>query len=194
METQCQHLTMTQRNELLQLLQKFKELFDGTLVTWKIYSVDFELKENTKPICSRLYTVQKVHEDFFKEVERLVLLGVLEVANDSEWGASSFAQTKHKLNLVRFLSESRNQDKKLKRKPYPIPKINEMLLKLEGFQYAASLDLNMGYYHIRLSEKSINLCTIILTWVKYQYKRLPMGVVNSPEIFQNKMNDLFHGF
>ena len=26
------------------------------------------------------------------------------------------------------------------------------------------------------------------------YKRLPMGVVNSPDIFQHKMNDLFHGF
>ena len=44
METQCQHLTMTQRNELLKLLQRFKELFDGTLGTWKIYPVDFELK------------------------------------------------------------------------------------------------------------------------------------------------------
>ena len=30
--------------------------------------------------------------------------------------------------------------------------------------------------------------------VKYYYKRLPMGVANSPEMFQQKMNDLFHGF
>ena len=29
---------------------------------------------------------------------------------------------------------------------------------------------------------------------KYWYKRLPMGVVNSPDIFQQKINDLFHGF
>ena len=29
-----------------------------------------------------------------------------------------------------------------------MPKINEMLLKLEGFQYDKSLDLNMVYYHI----------------------------------------------
>ena len=31
-----------------------------------------------------------------------------------------------------------------------MPKINEMLLKLEGFKYAKSLDLNMGYYYIWL--------------------------------------------
>ena len=33
----------------------------------------------------------------------------------------------------------------------PMPKINEMLLKLEGFHYAMPLDLNMGYYLIRLN-------------------------------------------
>ena len=43
-ENQCQHLTMTQRNELLKLLQIFKDFFDGTLGTWKTDPVDFELK------------------------------------------------------------------------------------------------------------------------------------------------------
>ena len=52
----------------------------------------------------------------------------------------------------------------------------------------------MGYYYIRLSKNASNLCTIILPWGKYRYKRLPMGVSNSPDIFQQKMNDLFHGF
>ena len=44
MENQCQHLTMTQRNELLKLLQKFEELFYGTLGTWKTDTLDFRLK------------------------------------------------------------------------------------------------------------------------------------------------------
>ena len=29
---------------------------------------------------------------------------------------------------------------------------------------------------------------------KYRYKRLQMGVSNSPDIFQHKMTDLFRGF
>ena len=29
-----------------------------------------------------------------------------------------------------------------------MPMINEMVLKLKGFQYAIPLDLNMEYYHI----------------------------------------------
>ena len=50
MENQCQHLTMTQRNELPKLLQKFEEFFNVTLGTWKTDPLDFKLKEDSNPI------------------------------------------------------------------------------------------------------------------------------------------------
>ena len=59
-----------------------------------------------------------------------------------------------------------------------MPKTNKMLFKLEGFQYATPIDLNMGYYLIRLRENSGNLCTIILPQGKHRYKHLPMLVAN----------------
>jgi hypothetical protein len=67
------------------------------------------------------------------------------------------------------------------------------MLKLEGFQYATSLDLNMGYYHIELTPFSKQLCTIILPFGKYEYQRLPMGLCNSPDIFQEKISELMLG-
>ena len=51
----------------------------------------------------------------------------------------------------------------------------------------------MGYYHIELSAKSKELCTIVTKWGKYEYQRLPMGMCNSPDIFQDKMSELFIG-
>ena len=71
---------------------------------------------------------------FKTEIERLVLLGVLGVENYLEWGAPSFSQPKPQSNLLRFLSNFRNLNKKLKLKSYPMPKIIDMLLKLESFQ------------------------------------------------------------
>ena len=65
MKTQCQILTMTQNNSLLKIFQRLEELSNGTFGTWKIYPVDFELKEDTKPICSRPYPVPKVHKEMF---------------------------------------------------------------------------------------------------------------------------------
>ena len=52
----------------------------------------------------------------------------------------------------------------------------------------------MGYYHIQISNNVSNLCTIIIQWENYCYKHLPMRVANSPDIFQQKMIYLFHGF
>jgi hypothetical protein len=78
----------------------------------------------------------------------------------------------------------------LKQKPFPLPKILDLLQKLSGFKYATAIDLSMGYYHIPLDEHSQKLCTTILPWGKYQYKRLPMGIVNSPDIFQSIMMEV----
>ena len=74
-----------------------------------------------------------------------------------------------------------------------MPKIYEMILNLKVFQYAVSLWLHMGYYNSCLSEEASNICTIILPRGKYKYKHLPMGVCNSPEILQEKTNEMFHG-
>ena len=65
-----------------------------------------------------------------------------------------------------------------------------MLQKLRGFQWVTSLDLNMGYYHIVLNPDARKYCTIVLPWGKYEYLRLPMGLCNSPDIFQEKMSEL----
>ena len=141
-----------------------------------------------------IYITKGTCRVFLKDVERLVILGVLEIENNLEWVAPSFAQPEPKSNRVHFLSDFRYLNKQLKRKTYPVPKINEMLLKLEGFQYAVLLVLNMLYYLKWLRKNVSNLCTIILLWWIYHYKQLPMWVMNSPDIFQQKMNDLFHGF
>ena len=65
-----------------------------------------------------------------KEVERLFLLGLLEGENNPELVSPSFAQSKPKSNQVRFISDFRNFNKKLRQKPFLIPNINEILLKL----------------------------------------------------------------
>ena len=81
--------------------------------------------------------------------------------NHSQWGAPNFVIPK-KDETIRFITAFRELKKRIKRKPYPIPKIQDLLMKLEGFQWATSLDLNMGYYHIELNPASKKLCTIVM--------------------------------
>ena len=65
---------------------------------------------------------------------------------------------------VQFISDFFKFNKVLKHKPWPLPKIVETLQELEGFTYASWLDLNIGYYTIRLDPDSSKICTIILPW------------------------------
>ncbi len=65
-----------------------------------------------------------------------------------------------------------------------------MLQELEGFTYATALDLNMGYYTIRLDPRVVEMSTIIFPWGKYSYQRIPMGYAGSVDIFQAEMMKL----
>jgi hypothetical protein len=188
------HLDAEQRAKLKSLLFKYEHLFDGTLGTWATDPVEFELKEDAQPYHTRAFPIPQIHEATLrKEVDRLVELGVLKKCTDgSEWGFPTFIIPK-KNGTVRFVSDFRRLNSMLKRKPYPIPNIQDTLHKLGGFTFATSLDLNMGYYTIRLSTGSSRLCTIVLPWGKYEYCRLPMGVAGSPDIFQEKMGILMEG-
>ena len=188
--TNCTQLNSVEKNKLLELLKKFEPLFDGTLGHWRTKPVSFQLKDGVTPYHGRAFPIPKVHkETIMKEIKRLCDLGVLEWQPSSEWAAPSFIQPK-KNKTVRFLTDFREVNKRLVRKPFPIPKISTVLQELEGFTYAMALDLNMGYYTISLDPDASKICTIIFPWGKYSYKRLPMGIAGSPDIFQEKMSDL----
>ena len=71
-----------------------------------------------------------------------------------------------------------------------MPKISTVLQELECIIYATALDLNLGYYTIRLDTDASRICTINFPWGEYSYKRLPMGIAGSPDIFQAIMLEL----
>ena len=186
----CKHLPLHDRNKLLDLLKEFEDLFDGTLGEWNTEPVHLELKEGAKPFHGRPFPVPKIHKNtLIKELNRLCELGVLEFQPESEWASPSFIIPK-KDNTVRFVSDFRELNKRIVRKPFPIPKISTVLQEMEGFTFATALDLNMGYYTIRLDPDASKICTIIFPWGKYSYLRLPMGIAGSPDIFQARMMDL----
>ena len=93
-------------------------------------------------------------------------------------------------STVRTISDFREINKRIVRKSYPNPKISTMLQELEGFPYVTALDLNMGYYTIRLGPAASEMSTIIFPWGKYSHKRLSMGFGGSDDIFQAQIMDL----
>jgi hypothetical protein len=70
-------------------------------------------------------------------------------------------------STVHTISDLRELNKCIVRKPYPIPKISTILQEIECFTYATALDLNMGYCTIRLDPAASVMGPIIFLWGKY---------------------------
>ncbi len=186
----CSHLKASDREKLLSLLLRFKSLSNGALGDWKLLPASFELKEGMKPYHGRPYPIPHKHKAILmKEIKWLCNIGVLEWQPSSRWTLPTFI-IPQKDNTVCTISDFRDFNKRIVRKSYPIPQISTILQELEVFTYATALDLNMGYYTIRLDPTSSKMCTIIFPWRKYLYKRVPMGFGGSVDIFQAQIMNL----
>jgi hypothetical protein len=47
---------------------------------------------------------------------------------------------------------------------FSIPKIGDMIHSIERVTFSTAIDLNMGYYHIKLDADAQKLCKIVFPW------------------------------
>ena len=57
--------------------------------------------------------------------------------------------------------------------------------------HISDLIQDIGQYHFELDEERSEMTTFMLPWGLYKYRRLPMGLNVSPDLFQEKMSKLF---
>ena len=138
---QQHHISTDQKEQLAILLNKYKTLFDGKLTMAKVKPVELELKPGAKPYHAKPFPVPKALEHLLKqECHKFEKLGIWQHGMDTEWAAGTFPMPK-KTGDIRTTMDFRELNKWLVRKPYPLPKIQDLLQKLEKFKYATALDL-----------------------------------------------------
>ena len=70
-----------------------------------------------------------------------------------------------------------------------MPRADDYLEAMNGHKYFALLDLTQGYYQIELApEERVKTVFVITPDGKYQHRRLPMGLAESPSYFQKLIN------
>ena len=115
--------------------------------------------------------------------------GVLTPVQQSQYGTPIFI-IPYKERTVRFITDYHRLNPKLIIKAHSLPIIGETMQKLEGYQYAATLDINREYYTIRLSPDSQDMTTIVTEFGKFRYNRLAMGMFTSGYISQTRVDEL----
>lgn len=187
------HLSQAQREQLAELLSNYKRLFSGKLGCFP-EKVHIDIQPGSKPVHCRAYPVSPYNAITFKgELQHLEAIGVLSKFGPSEWLSPSFIIAK-KDGRVRWISDFRQLNKVIRRKVYNLPKITDILKRRKGYRYLTKLDITMQFYTFELDEESKNLCVICTPFGNYRYNRLPLGVSQSPDISQEKMEKLFSDF
>ena len=99
------HLQTQQKADILAVLQKHQTMFDGTLGVYPHKKFHIEIDPNAKTVYSRPYVVPHIHlNNFKKELDHLVVLGVLKHQEESEWASPPFIIPK-KDGRVRWVSD-----------------------------------------------------------------------------------------
>ena len=70
---------------------------------------------------------------------------------------------------------------------WPMPKVKDIFLKLNGAKCFATLDLRAGYHHTPLDKSSILKTAFNSPFRKYEYVKVPFGLAQAPPYFQELM-------
>jgi hypothetical protein len=74
---------------------------------------------------------------------------------------------------------------------YPLPRADQLFDKLSRAKYFSKIDLRTGFYQILIAEKDRHKTAFVTSQGLFEYNVLPMGLCNSPGVFQSLMNDTF---
>ncbi len=72
---------------------------------------------------------------------------------------------------------------------HSLPNLEELVERVAGNQYYATLDLKDAYYHVLLDEESRDLTTFFEGINLYRFKRLPFGLSCSASVFIRQLQD-----
>ena len=76
---------------------------------------------------------------------------------------------------------------------HPLPKIDEMYVKLKGAKVFSTIDLRSGYHHIVLGKSSRAKTAFVTPFGKYKFLMVPFGLAQAPAYFQLLMNKVLKG-
>ena len=69
-----------------------------------------------------------------------------------------------------------------------MPRVEDIFSKLNGANYFSKPNLGNGYHHKPLDEDSICKTAFTSPFGKYEYLKVPFGLAQAPEYFQELMN------
>jgi hypothetical protein len=153
--------------------------------------VDVRLKDPDKVVWAPPRRLSRREEQIVdEEVDELLKMGAI-TRSTSPFNTPIVVVEQKGKSRVCF--DFRELNKHVENSHYPLPRIRELLERLHGVNFFSTLDLARGYHQLPVTSSSRRLLAFSTQKGKYEWCRLPFGVVMGPMVFQDRIAQIMEG-
>ena len=181
------------REQIQDLLQNYQHIFDG-LGRLKNHKVKLHVKPDSKPIRDAPRTVPyHLSDRSWNAVQGMLKQGVIEphpVNEPAPWVSNVVFQDKDDGDL-RVTMDARNVNEAIQSSNLPIPKQEDIKVKLAHKRYFSKLDFKSAFWQLELAQESRYLTVFQIFDQFYRYVVLTMGLKPAQGELNAALNPLF---
>ncbi|XP_052740236.1 uncharacterized protein LOC112054640 [Bicyclus anynana] len=188
---EAQLLTNEEKTQLNSLLVEFNDIFNekGSPTNYTEHRIE---TGNCQPIAVKPYRLSPARQQQLKhKLDEMISNDIIEECN-SPWSAPVILVPKGQ-NDVRVCIDYRQLNEVTKPDRYPLPRIDDLLHQAKAMPYMSTIDLQSGYWQIKVHADDQAKTAFISKYGIYKFKRMPFGLRNAPATFQRLMDKFVHG-
>ncbi|KAG0439378.1 Transposon Tf2-9 polyprotein [Dictyocoela muelleri] len=150
---------------------------------------EIPLTDEFKAIPKEYYIPLNIRRQVSEHLKELIKDGIIE---ESYSQCISPAFIILKINgKVRLVVDYRYLNSITKKTHQFTPRISDILSTLNGSKVFSKIDLNQGYYQIKVKDEDVYKTGFRILNRTFVFKRMPFGLCNAPATFQLAMNRIF---
>ncbi|KAK0401167.1 hypothetical protein QR680_015624 [Steinernema hermaphroditum] len=183
-----------EKKKLAELIDRHNDVFSKNKFDLGSCTVEpYKIRTYTEvPIQSKPYRVPyKYKETLNEHISQLEKAGIIREENTS-W-LSNLTIVGKKDGSIRPCLDMRKLNEVIVPDGFPIPRLDSILNTIAHAKMFSSLDLNSGFFQIRISPESKEKCGILLENKTYVMERVPFGLKNASAAFGRAMAKVLEG-
>ncbi|HLP44037.1 MAG TPA: RNase H-like domain-containing protein [Candidatus Nanoarchaeia archaeon] len=182
------------REALKQLLWKYRSVLSNSKATIGLctaYKPRIPL-DTTEPIFTPQYPIPyKMRQEMTESIKEFLQLGIVQPSS-SPYNSPSLMVPKRDGGF-RLVVDFRRLNKHVITDFHPLPRISQIMEALYQAKYFSVLDLLHGFYNLEIDSDDRRKTAFSTYDGHWEFIRLPMGLKNSPSIFQRLMQIVLSG-
>ncbi|MCO5596399.1 hypothetical protein L7F22_050460 [Adiantum nelumboides] len=175
-------------------LQQYSDCFSDSLPSQlppeRLEDHAIDLVPGSSPPNRPSYRVSAAQpKEIMSQVEELLEKGLIQPSSSPFCSPVLLVQKKD--GSWRMCIDYRALNKNTIKNRFPIPRIDDILDKLEGAAMFSRIDLKSGYHQIRIRSEDVHKTAFRTTFGLYKFLVMPFGLTNAPATFNRMMDRIF---